>query len=39
MKLVEFCESSTEYIGETESGKRFPSVAMIERIAKALDEF
>jgi transcriptional regulator with XRE-family HTH domain len=36
MKLAELCESSTGYIGEIESGKRFPSVAMIERIAKAL---
>jgi transcriptional regulator with XRE-family HTH domain len=37
MKLAELCESSTGYIGEIESGKRFPSVAMIERIANALD--
>ena len=36
MKLAELCESSTGYIGEIESGKRFPSVAMIERIARAL---
>jgi transcriptional regulator with XRE-family HTH domain len=36
MKLAELCESSTGYIGEIESGKRFPSVAMIERIAAAL---
>ena len=36
MKLAEICESSTGYIGEIESGKRFPSVAMIERIANAL---
>jgi transcriptional regulator with XRE-family HTH domain len=33
---VELCDSSTGYIGEIESGKRFPSVNMIERIAKAL---
>jgi transcriptional regulator with XRE-family HTH domain len=30
------CNSSTGYIGEIESGKRFPSVSMIERIAGAL---
>jgi transcriptional regulator with XRE-family HTH domain len=29
------CNSSTGYIGEIESGKRFPSVSMIERIAGA----
>jgi len=29
------CNSSTGYIGEIESGKRFPSVSMIERIAAA----
>ena len=37
MQLAELCESSTGYIGEIESGKRFPSVSMIERIAKALE--
>jgi transcriptional regulator with XRE-family HTH domain len=36
MRLAELCDSSTGYIGEIESGKRFPSVNMIERIAKAL---
>jgi transcriptional regulator with XRE-family HTH domain len=36
MQLAELCDSSTGYIGEIESGKRFPSVNMIERIAKAL---
>jgi transcriptional regulator with XRE-family HTH domain len=36
MRLAELCNSSTGYIGEIESGKRFPSVNMIERIAKAL---
>ena len=35
-KLAELCDSSTGYIGEIESGKRFPSVSMIERIAAAL---
>jgi transcriptional regulator with XRE-family HTH domain len=36
MRLAELCDSSTGYIGEIESGKRFPSVSMIERIAEAL---
>jgi transcriptional regulator with XRE-family HTH domain len=36
MQMAELCDSSTGYIGEIESGKRFPSVNMIERIAKAL---
>jgi len=35
-QLAELCNSSTGYIGEIESGKRFPSVSMIERIAVAL---
>ena len=35
-KLADLCNSSTGYIGEIESGKRFPSVNMIERIANAL---
>ena len=35
-QLAELCDSSTGYIGEIESGKRFPSVKMIERIAGAL---
>jgi transcriptional regulator with XRE-family HTH domain len=33
--LANLCDSSTGYIGEIESGKRFPSVKMIERIAGA----
>ncbi|MDR1326261.1 MAG: helix-turn-helix domain-containing protein [Treponema sp.] len=37
MRLAELCDSSTGYIGEIESGKRFPSVNMIERIARALN--
>lgn len=36
MQLAELCGSSTGYIGEIESGKRFPSVKMIERMASAL---
>ena len=35
-QLADLCDSSTGYIGEIESGKRFPSVNMIERIADAL---
>ena len=34
-QLASLCNSSTGYIGEIESGKRFPSVNMIERIAGA----
>ena len=34
-QLANLCNSSTGYIGEIESGKRFPSVNMIERIAGA----
>jgi len=36
MQFAELCNSSTGYIGEIESGKRFPSVSMIERMADAL---
>jgi len=36
-QLAELCNSSTGYIGEIESGKRFPSVSMIERIAGAFE--
>jgi len=36
-QLADRCDSSTGYIGEIESGKRFPSVKMIERIAAALE--
>ena len=35
-QLADLCNSSTGYIGEIESGKRFPSVKMIERLASAL---
>jgi len=36
-QLADLCDSSTGYMGEIESGKRFPSVNMIERIAGALE--
>jgi transcriptional regulator with XRE-family HTH domain len=36
MKLAEMCGTSTSYIGQIEIGNRFPSLDLIERIAKAL---
>jgi len=36
MKLSEYCESSPGYIGEIEMGRKFPSIEMIEKIAKVL---
>jgi transcriptional regulator with XRE-family HTH domain len=36
MKLAERCDTSTSYIGEIEIGAKFPSVAMIEKLATAL---
>jgi transcriptional regulator with XRE-family HTH domain len=35
-QLAEKCDSSQTYIAEIEVGKKFPSPAMIERIASAL---
>jgi transcriptional regulator with XRE-family HTH domain len=37
MQLAEKCDSAQAYIAEIEVGKKFPSPAMIERIASALD--
>lgn len=37
MRLAELCETSTSYIGEIEIAKKFPSVEMIEKIARTLD--
>ena len=37
MKLAEMIETSTSYIGEIEINSRVPSLAMVERIAKALN--
>ncbi|MDR1419142.1 MAG: helix-turn-helix domain-containing protein [Treponema sp.] len=37
MKLAEMCNTAASYIGEIETGRKFPSVEMIEKIAKALD--
>jgi len=36
MKLAELCETTTNYIGEIEIGRRFPSLGLIERIGKVL---
>jgi transcriptional regulator with XRE-family HTH domain len=35
-QLAELCDSSQTYIAEIEVGKKFPSLAMIERIAAGL---
>jgi transcriptional regulator with XRE-family HTH domain len=37
MTLAERCGTSTSYIGQIEIGNRFPSLEMIEKIAKTLD--
>ena len=37
MALAERCKTAASYIGEIEIGKKFPSVEMIQKIAKALD--
>ena len=37
MKLAEMLETSTSYIGEIEINSRVPSMAMVEKIAKALN--
>jgi transcriptional regulator with XRE-family HTH domain len=36
MKLAEFCDTATSYIGDIEIGRRFPSIDMIEKIAGVL---
>jgi transcriptional regulator with XRE-family HTH domain len=36
MVLAEMCNSSTSYIGQIEIGNRFPSVEMLEKMARAL---
>jgi transcriptional regulator with XRE-family HTH domain len=36
MRLAELCGTSTSYIGQIEIGNRFPSLEMIEKMAKAL---
>jgi transcriptional regulator with XRE-family HTH domain len=37
MKLAELCDTSLNYIGEIEIGRRFPSLPLIEKISQALD--
>jgi transcriptional regulator with XRE-family HTH domain len=37
MRLAELCNTATNYIGEIEIGRRFPSLALIEKIGAALD--
>ena len=36
MKLAEYCDTATSYIGDIEIGRRFPSIDMIEKIAYVL---
>ena len=36
MKLAEYCNISPGYIGEIESGRKFPSTEMIEKISLVL---
>jgi transcriptional regulator with XRE-family HTH domain len=36
MKLAEYCDTAPSYIGDIEIGRRFPSMEMIEKIAKIL---
>jgi transcriptional regulator with XRE-family HTH domain len=36
MKLAEYCDTATSYIGDIEIGRRFPSIDMIEKIAGVL---
>jgi transcriptional regulator with XRE-family HTH domain len=36
MKLAELCDTATNYIGEIEIGRRFPSLPLIEKIGRAL---
>jgi transcriptional regulator with XRE-family HTH domain len=36
MKLAELCDTSTSYIGQIEIGDKFPSIELIEKIAKSL---
>jgi transcriptional regulator with XRE-family HTH domain len=36
MKLAEYCNTSSGYIGEIEIGRKFPSIEMIEKIASVL---
>jgi len=37
MKLAELCGTATNYIGEIEIGRRFPSLPLIEKLSQALN--
>jgi transcriptional regulator with XRE-family HTH domain len=37
MKLAEMCDTATNYIGEIEIGRRFPSLKLIEKIGQVLE--
>ena len=37
MKLAELCNTATSYIGEIESGLKFPSIDMVQKISETLD--
>jgi len=37
MKMADLCETTTNYIGEIEIGRRFPSLKLIEKIGKVLN--
>lgn len=37
MQLAELCNTSTSYIGEIETGRKFPSIEMIEKMASVLN--
>jgi transcriptional regulator with XRE-family HTH domain len=37
LKLATLCDTDVSYIGQIEMGKRFPSIKLIEKMAKALD--
>ena len=36
MKLAEYCDTAPSYIGQIETGRKFPSMEMIEKIANIL---
>jgi transcriptional regulator with XRE-family HTH domain len=36
MKLAEYCDTGTSYIGDIEIGRRFPSMELIEKMAEIL---
>jgi transcriptional regulator with XRE-family HTH domain len=37
MRLAELCDTATNYIGQIEIGRRFPSLKLIEKIGKVLE--